>query len=88
MDDQQFEVRLDKPSWVVFSEVNYPGWKAWVDGVPQAITTSNYVFRGIGLKAGDHQVRFQFDPILVRLVFFGLCLWILSILAFRPWRKK
>ncbi len=75
-DHQIFQLGLKKSNWVVFSEINYPGWKAWVDGSPKPIITSNYLFRGLYVEAGDHQVQFRFEPSWFSLLLFGMLLWI------------
>ncbi len=67
---------------LVLSEVMYPGWQAWVDGVPQPIVTYAGLLRSLALPAGSHQVVFSFQPATVLagawiagigwLAFFGL----------------
>ena len=79
LDEEIFKVTLDKPSWLVFSEPNYPGWKARVDEKQVAITTSNHLFRGLYVPEGSHLVHFYFEPICIRLAFFGILLWIISM---------
>jgi hypothetical protein len=51
------------PAYLVFSDVWYPGWRAWVDGVETPIYRTNFAFRGIYLAApGSHSVTLRFDP--------------------------
>lgn len=51
----------------VFSEIYFPwGWKATVDGKDVSIGRVNYVLRALKLPAGEHSVRFEFDPQSVR----------------------
>ena len=82
---QTFKINLDAPSWVVFSEVNYPGWKAWVDETPTVILTSNYLFRGLFVLAGTHQVSFRFEPAWYPFLFFALGFWLL--VTFLYWAR-
>ena len=39
-----------------------PGWKAWVDGVPQKVLKVNIYFRGIPVPAGRHAVTWKYEP--------------------------
>jgi len=50
------------PAYLVLSEVNYPGWKATVDGVETTIYTAYYLFRSVYLKPGTHEIVFTFMP--------------------------
>jgi uncharacterized membrane protein YfhO len=45
---------------LVLADANYPGWRATVDGVPAPIHTTNVLFRGVPLAAGEHTVEFTF----------------------------
>jgi len=51
-----------KQSLLVLNDVWYPGWKAYVDGKQQQIVRANFVFRGVFLEAGRHDVFFIYDP--------------------------
>jgi hypothetical protein len=88
-DEEVFQVKKGKSGWTVFSEVVYPGWKVWVDGKQAVLLTANHVFRAVFVPAGDHEVRFSYEPIWWTPIRIGLCLWFLSVLAlfWRPWRK-
>jgi hypothetical protein len=47
---------------LVVSEVNYPGWKAFVDGREAPILRTNYLFQGVLLPRGRHTVRLVYAP--------------------------
>lgn len=81
---QVFTLSLDHPNWVVFSEPNYPGWKAWVDQVPTEIVTSNHLYRGLFVPGGEHEVLFSYQPTWFRLGAFGLLVWLVFSMAFWP----
>ena len=89
IDHQGFEITLDKDRVVVFSEIMYPGWKAWVDGKPSPIVTADYCLRSLEVPAGHHEVEFRFEPGWWIPIQVGLGLWLLGtltglLLAFKP----
>ena len=47
----------------VFSEIWYPaGWKAFIDGKASDYLRVNWTLRGMVVPAGDHEIRFSFEP--------------------------
>lgn len=73
-------VRLDPPAaspvQLVFSEIAYPGWLAWIDGQPATLETAGGILRAVRLEAGAREVVLRFRP---RSVFLGLGLGVLGI---------
>ncbi len=59
----RLQTRSTQPSFLVLSDVFYPGWQAYIDGKPAHIFQTNYIFRGVQLPAGDHTVTFSFRPL-------------------------
>jgi hypothetical protein len=56
-----YEVELDQPSLVVFSEVFYEGgWNASINGEPVPHLRANYILRALPVEAGVHTVEFEF----------------------------
>ena len=49
-------------SWLLLSEVFFPGWTATVDGAPVAILRGNALFRTVRLEGGRHEVVFRYEP--------------------------
>jgi hypothetical protein len=71
------------PAYLVFSEVWYPGWRAWVDGVETPIFIANFAFRGIYLtQAGEHTIVMRFDPLSWKI---GLGITLLTVLGLIVW---
>jgi hypothetical protein len=51
---------LNRPAFVVLSEVFYPGWEAVVDGRPAPLLRGNYILRAIPVPAGTHAIEVRF----------------------------
>ena len=52
----------NRPALLVLADVYAHGWKAYVDDQPTPIVITNVAFRGVPVAAGEHTVRFVFDP--------------------------
>lgn len=52
-----------EPAFLVFTDTFYPGWRATIDGVECPIERANFLFRGLSVPAGQHQVRFFYEPL-------------------------
>jgi hypothetical protein len=61
-DEIVVDAKLDTSGFLVMSEINYPGWQVFVNGVKQTPLTGNYLFRIVPLDAGRYNVRFVFNP--------------------------
>jgi hypothetical protein len=51
------------PRFLALSEMYFPGWRAYVNGVETPIYRTNYLFRGIVVPAGLHSVEFVHQPL-------------------------
>lgn len=47
---------------LVLSDLFHPGWKAVVNGKERKIHRTNYLFRGLYLSKGEHQITFYYHP--------------------------
>jgi hypothetical protein len=56
------ETEADHATYLVTSEADYPGWRAYVDGHRQGILPTNVAFRGLPVPAGRHQIEMRFSP--------------------------
>jgi hypothetical protein len=77
---RHIEVRTtaSAPSFLVLSDVFYPGWKARIDGTAAPVYQTNFALRGVEVPAGTHLVRFEFSP---PSFYYGLLISLLSLVA-------
>lgn len=62
-DAMEYTFKGSSPQFAVFSEVYYPyGWNAYIDGKKVDYCKTNYVLRGLSIPAGQHNVKFIFEP--------------------------
>ena len=58
----KYEAFASGTNLALFSEIYYPaGWKAFIDGQETPIIKSDYLFRGIVIPKGKHDIEFVFD---------------------------
>jgi hypothetical protein len=50
------------PAVLVLADAIYPGWQASVDGRPAQLLTANFMFRGVPLGPGHHEVTLIYRP--------------------------
>ena len=72
------DVAADGPTWLLLSDVWYPGWEARVDGVEAAIWRGDYLFRAVPVPAGEHVVEFSYRP---RSFLVGMILALAAVLG-------
>jgi hypothetical protein len=53
---------LPRPGLLVLNDTNYPGWNAYLDGRRVTIIPADYLFRGVLVPAGTHQIDFRYEP--------------------------
>jgi uncharacterized membrane protein YfhO len=58
-----YKSTAQSPQFAVFSEIYYNrGWHAYLDGKKVDYARVNYVLRGMTIPAGNHEIRFVFEP--------------------------
>jgi hypothetical protein len=55
-------VTMNDEGYLVLSEINYPGWVAYVNGQKKQVLTGNYLFRALPLPKGHHDIVIRFEP--------------------------
>jgi len=79
----QIITTANQPSYLVLSEIYYPGWKAMIDGKKVPILRGNYLFRVIPVEHGDHEVELRFVSwpfrvgAIVTLLTLAASLWVI-----------
>ena len=56
------DVTNEAPGYLVLTDTFYPGWKASVDGSAAPILRADFLFRGVPLESGRHEVTFTYEP--------------------------
>ncbi|MBX9938457.1 MAG: YfhO family protein [Candidatus Obscuribacterales bacterium] len=85
----QLEVELTKPAVLVLTDINYPGWKAYIDGQEAPLLHGNYAFRALALTTGKHRVEMRYQPLSFYVgvgLFFTFCILLLILLLGRGFR--
>jgi hypothetical protein len=59
----EYKSKSSTPQFAVFSEVYYDsGWEAYIDDKASNIIRTNYALRGLQVPAGEHIIKFKFNP--------------------------
>jgi hypothetical protein len=64
-DRLELQTTLTCKGMVVVSETWYPGWKAFVDGVPATLYEVDGAIRGVVVDAGTHRIEMRYRPMSV-----------------------
>jgi hypothetical protein len=75
-------VTMNQNGYLVLSEVNYPGWVAYVNGRKRQLLTGNYIFRVLPLPRGNHDIVIRFEPRSFRVGIFISAVTVFFLLYF------
>lgn len=76
------ETSNDEQAILVLSEINYPGWTAWLDGIKTPIHQTNFLLRGVVVPAGKHKIEMSYRApqartgAIISLLTIGLIGWL------------
>ncbi len=56
------DAHLNAPAWIVFSEIAYPGWRAYVNGQLASLDAAQGLLRAVHLEAGAQVIELRFQP--------------------------
>ena len=54
----------NQDGFAIFSEIYYPHWNAYIDGVKQHLFKVNYTLRGLAIPSGSHKITFKYEDTL------------------------
>lgn len=72
------DARLASDGLVVAAELDYPGWRARVDGHQAPVLRVDAALRAVHVPAGGHLIEFYFDPLSFRIGS-GITLLVLAV---------
>ena len=94
-DHLTYKVENNSDGFAVFSEIYYPkGWKAYVNGIEKKIFNVNYVLRGLEIPKNTNEIKFKFEPDIVKTGTFlqnlnlGFFVLITSLLIYFQYFRK
>jgi hypothetical protein len=58
----EFRVSTTAPALLILSDLQYPGWRARIDGATATVHATNSIFRGVYVPAGDSYVSMIYRP--------------------------
>jgi hypothetical protein len=75
-------VQSDRHCYLVFQDMYYPGWKAYVNGGETALTATDIRIRALALPPGSHRVIMAFRPWSFTAGIVLTCLGVVLTLAY------
>ncbi len=90
--DQSLQIKTstNQSATIVISNINYPGWKAFIDKKEADIKKINYIFQSVNVPDGIHFLELKYQPssFYNGLYLSALGLFITIIVSLYIWHKK
>jgi hypothetical protein len=83
----QVEVSADRDCYLLFQDMYYPGWKAYLDSAPARFVQADVGLRVVEIPEGDHTVVMEFSPGSLKVGLVMTCLGLLLTVVY-AWRTK
>jgi Predicted membrane protein len=58
----ELSLELKDAGYVVLTDINYPGWKAYLDGKEEQIQLANHAMRAVACQPGSHKLVYRYEP--------------------------
>lgn len=84
----RFEVNAPSPCLLVLTDLDYPGWRAYVNGQERPIMRAYGFARAVELPAGSAEVVFQFRPTGFPFIVSGVVLGFLLCLGLTLQKRR
>ncbi len=87
----ELNVNFSGSGILVIADTWYPGWQVLVDGQERELLRANYLFMGVILDKGDHQVIFRYSPnssVLGGILTIGGCVFLISSYIIQRTKKE
>ncbi|MFN8458348.1 MAG: YfhO family protein [Anaerolineae bacterium] len=86
----KIKAQLSAPGVLILSDIYYPGWNVYVDGVPTHLYAANLMMRGVPVAAGVHDIEFKYEPMSFKIgMYVSLATLILVVVVFVvDWKKS
>lgn len=67
----KLKTKTKTPRWLVYSQSNLPTWEIKIDGKLTDIYTANYIYQGIYIPAGEHEIEYRY-PGFMKQYFYSI----------------
>ena len=84
-DAVEIAVDAEAPAILILRDGYAPGWRAWVDDAPAAVTVAEGHYRAVAVPAGSHRARLAYQPPGLRA---GLGVMALSVCVLAPLMRR
>jgi hypothetical protein len=83
-------INTNAAAYLIFNNVNHPGWNVYVNGEQAKLIKTNHIFQGVFLEgAGSYKVVFKFQPFLtIAIIMFPYIVLVGLIWSLRREHKK
>ena len=65
--EKVLDVKTSKEAFLIIRENYHPDWKCYIDGKKEKIYTANYIFYGVFVPVGEHEVRFVYESGVINI---------------------
>ncbi len=66
--ERVIDVKTDKPAFLIYRENYHPDWKCYIDKKEEKIYKADYIFYGVFVPEGEHEIRFVYKSVIFNFV--------------------